>query len=165
MTLLAGCGSGSDHGDPISVRVGAAAIPVHWDPCTEIVDDIPTQLGFDPATRERVDYNFDAEKKTGCRFDRTTDSNLSPGQLGWFTILAINTTFEQWNQLHPKATRVLIDSREAILIPEGDNTCTIAMPGPDGSVSVRLAAAVRAPDWRPCDQIDHAAKVVAATLP
>ncbi|WP_446226259.1 DUF3558 family protein [Nocardia sp. IBHARD005] len=171
ISLTVGCASGSSPSRPIAVRVSPdrEPLPVDWDPCLELADSIPRQLGFDPATRNRVsNLSSDEDGYSGCEFDRIMPSRKGSGQpqeRGFLRVVAEGVNVDGLGQIDRSARRITINGREAARVYESyGNGCWIYMALPNGSIGVRLNA-IGQTTWVPCDQIEEAARAVEAVLP
>ncbi|MFD4434049.1 DUF3558 domain-containing protein, partial [Nocardia sp. NPDC058497] len=141
--------------------------PVEFDPCTHIDDAIPISMGFDPATRKRVDFVFDDYAFIGCEFRRLDNVRGQQLEVGTLGISSTNVTLDEMRARNYEGARpTSVSGREALFHrTRAAESCYIAMPGPDATIEVRISSIYALTDWVGCDHIDEAASTVEAVLP
>ncbi|WP_246829595.1 DUF3558 domain-containing protein [Nocardia transvalensis] len=150
---------------------GAAKRPVRFDPCVEVGDDLVTQAGFNPSTRERSvgDMVTDLLITVGCDFNRTTTNNGEKVISGSTSVSSSNTTLDEirTNDMREVFNSDPIRGREAVLYrtPSLPGMCSAAVASPDGTFNVSLTVfpgPVAVP--APCDQIRVLAEIFTTAL-
>lgn len=156
---------------PVSPPPGDAATVIRFDPCTRISDEMITQAGLDPATRERSvgEIVTDTMTSIGCDFNRIAYVNGQKVLSGSITIMSRNTKLDN---IRTDAELAVFNSdpirgHAAALYrtPMLPGMCSAAMESPDGVLDVSLTVfptEVKVPE--PCDQIRELADLFAGAL-
>ncbi|MGQ4600362.1 DUF3558 family protein [Nocardia sp. R6R-6] len=154
---------------PAPVQSGAQQ--VRFDPCVRVGDDVVTQAGFDPATRERSTAEIVSSLFTeiGCQFWRETLIDGEKYPTGLVTVTSSDLTLDdiRKNPGNSIFNSDPIGGREAVLYrtPQVEGVCSASVKSSDGTFTVGLHVQLGPVAVPPaCDQIRQIAETFSESL-
>ncbi|MGW0181253.1 DUF3558 domain-containing protein [Nocardia sp. NPDC003345] len=162
----------------VSVRVSVppapaqtGAEPVRFDPCVSVGDDLVTEAGFDPGSRERATTeSVGVFTEIGCQFWRETLVDGEKLPTGAVSVTSSDLTLDdiRRNSGHEIFGSDPIGGREAVLYrtPASTGGCSAAVASADGifRVGIMTLPAVPAQAPAPCDEIRRVTEILAESL-
>ncbi|MBY8858556.1 DUF3558 domain-containing protein [Nocardia sp. CA2R105] len=151
---------------PAAVQYNHGRTAVNFDPCIGVGDSAISEIGFDPATRERKDQIDDRYSFIGCMFDQKGSVDGSVMDVRELRIWSTNVTMDEFRQRYAgKFTDAKVNGRDALIHPDGAGTCFLETAGPDGTLDFQLGILDPNSTEQACEKIIDIASVIQSVVP
>ncbi|WP_246350029.1 DUF3558 domain-containing protein [Nocardia barduliensis] len=142
---------------------------VRFDPCARIDDDTIVAAGFDPSTRKRNDFIFDAYSFIGCGFDHKENIRGQILTVSSLTVWSTNVSLEEFRDRYAKSSEsAQVGGRAALQYRSTEahsGSCGMVIGFADAVLDVSISTNAAFTSERPCDRIDQVASTIESALP